>query len=152
MTSEGHNKAPSAIPPRTSSHGLGSSYLSAKKSPPVENEWLAQGKRLSNRAPAQSHSHRHSYPHTHTYPVPMSPPSKDPLKSIADELIFQKQAGWAREKEKILLGPYDYLLGHPGKDIRSRSILAFNAFLRVPTESLEVITQVVGMLHTASLL
>jgi geranylgeranyl diphosphate synthase type 3 len=54
--------------------------------------------------------------------------------------------------ERILLGPYDYLYGHPGKDIRSQCIAAFNLWLKVPPERLETITRVVGMLHTASLL
>ncbi|KAK5095404.1 geranylgeranyl pyrophosphate synthetase [Exophiala xenobiotica] len=59
---------------------------------------------------------------------------------------------WTQEKEKILLGPYDYLFAHPGKDIRSALIKAFDSFLRVPPLSLKVITKVVGMLHTSSLL
>ena len=50
------------------------------------------------------------------------------------------------------MGPYDYLFGHPGKDIRSALIKAFDEFLRVPPMSLSVITKVVGMLHTSSLL
>ena len=59
---------------------------------------------------------------------------------------------WTQEKEKIILGPYDYLFAHPGKDIRSALIKAFDSFLRVPPLSLKVITKVVGMLHTSSLL
>jgi hypothetical protein len=59
---------------------------------------------------------------------------------------------WTEGKERILLGPYDYLEAHPGKDIRSQCIAAFNLWLKVPAERLEVITRVVGMLHTASLL
>ena len=51
-----------------------------------------------------------------------------------------------------MLGPFDYLYGHPGKDIRAQLIAAFNAWLRVPEESLAIITKVIGMLHTASLL
>ena len=50
------------------------------------------------------------------------------------------------------MGPFDYLYGHPGKDIRSQLIAAFNEWLAVPESSLEIITKVVGMLHTASLL
>jgi geranylgeranyl diphosphate synthase type 3 len=50
------------------------------------------------------------------------------------------------------MGPYEYLFAQPGKDIRSQLIAAFNEWLEVPAESLEVITKVVGMLHTASLL
>ena len=59
---------------------------------------------------------------------------------------------WSPSKEKILMGPYDYMYDHPGKDIRKQLITAFNAWLKVPSESLQVITKVVGMLHTASLL
>ncbi|MCJ1243264.1 geranylgeranyl pyrophosphate synthetase [Trapelia coarctata] len=64
----------------------------------------------------------------------------------------RKPAPWEEKQEKTVLGPYDYLYGHPGKDIRSELIAAFNAFLDVPSESLQIITKTVGMLHTASLL
>ncbi|MCJ1483802.1 geranylgeranyl pyrophosphate synthetase [Schaereria dolodes] len=60
--------------------------------------------------------------------------------------------GWSQEKEKILLGPYDYMFEQPGKNIRKQFIIAFNAWLKVPEETLAIITKVVGMLHTASLL
>lgn len=66
--------------------------------------------------------------------------------------IYGSHRVWSDEKERILLEPYNYLLGHPGKDIRSQFIAAFNQWLRVPAERLEVITRVIGMLHTASLL
>ncbi|GFF51902.1 geranylgeranyl pyrophosphate synthase [Aspergillus udagawae] len=59
---------------------------------------------------------------------------------------------WSQEYEKILMGPYDYMQQHPGKDIRRQLITAFNVWLQVPPESLSIITKVVGMLHTASLL
>ena len=36
--------------------------------------------------------------------------------------------------------------------MRSRLVDAFNVWLQVPPESLEIVKQVVGMLHTASLL
>lgn len=55
-------------------------------------------------------------------------------------------------KEKIILGPYDYMDANPGKDIRTALITAFNGFLHVPEASLVSITKVVGMLHTSSLL
>lgn len=64
----------------------------------------------------------------------------------------QPSETWSSQKEKILLGPYDYLFSHPGKDIRVALIHAFNAFLHVPAPSLAIITKVVGMLHTSSLL
>jgi len=69
-----------------------------------------------------------------------------------DALIHQGAASWSPDKEKILFGPFDYLFGHPGKDVRAQLIAAFNAWLQVPKESLAIITKVVGMLHTASLL
>ena len=59
---------------------------------------------------------------------------------------------WSQEKEKILLGPFEYMYNHPGKDIRAQLIAAFNEWLKVPEESLVIITKVIGMLHTASLL
>ncbi|KAI4737795.1 geranylgeranyl diphosphate synthase 1 [Aureobasidium sp. EXF-12298] len=93
------------------------------------------------------------HPQTHIYPPPLSPPPEDPMHNICDDLIFsQGTTKWPQEKDRILLAPYDYLDGHPGKDIRSLLIGAFNAWLHVPKPSLDIITQVVGMLHTASLL
>jgi geranylgeranyl diphosphate synthase type 3 len=84
------------------------------------------------------------------YPTPLSPLSD--TKNLGEDLIYGNGAAWTEEKERILLGPYDYLWGHPGKDIRSQCIAAFNLWLKVPPERLEVITRAVGMLHTASLL
>jgi geranylgeranyl diphosphate synthase type 3 len=79
-------------------------------------------------------------------------PPQEPDKSIGDHLIQANKAPWSPEKEKILLGPFDFLFGHPGKDIRSQCIGAFNEWLQVPPERLAIITKVVGMLHTSSLL
>lgn len=59
---------------------------------------------------------------------------------------------WNDEKEQILLGPWNYLEGHPGKDMRKQFITAFNAWLEVPPSRLAIIEKVVKMLHTASLL
>ncbi|KAL4915918.1 isoprenoid synthase domain-containing protein [Aspergillus aurantiobrunneus] len=63
-----------------------------------------------------------------------------------------KDGKWSQENEEIIMGPYDYMLQHPGKDLRRQLINAFNAWLKVPPESLAIITKVVAMLHTASLL
>ncbi|KAK3944945.1 geranylgeranyl pyrophosphate synthase [Diplogelasinospora grovesii] len=81
---------------------------------------------------------------------PQPPP--DPSRYATEDFNFAAKRTWSEEKEKILTGPFDYLNGHPGKDIRSQLIKAFDAWLEVPPESLEVITKVIGMLHTASLL
>ncbi|KAL5339915.1 isoprenoid synthase domain-containing protein [Aspergillus crustosus] len=63
-----------------------------------------------------------------------------------------KDGKWSQENEKIVMGPYDYMLQNPGKDLRRQMINAFNVWLKVPPESLAIITKVVAMLHTASLL
>jgi geranylgeranyl diphosphate synthase type 3 len=52
----------------------------------------------------------------------------------------------------VLLEPYTYLAAHPGKEIRSRLIDAFNAWLGLDEGKLDVVRKVVGMLHTSSLL
>jgi geranylgeranyl diphosphate synthase type 3 len=67
-------------------------------------------------------------------------------------MAYQGKSSWSAEKEKILQGPYEYLISQPGKGIRAQLISAFNAWLEVPPDSLAIITKVVGMLHTASLL
>ncbi|KAJ3088038.1 Geranylgeranyl pyrophosphate synthase [Quaeritorhiza haematococci] len=56
------------------------------------------------------------------------------------------------ETEKILLEPFTYLTTHPGKEIRTKLIEAFNHWLKVPEGELDTIRNVVEMLHTASLL
>jgi geranylgeranyl diphosphate synthase type 3 len=103
-------------------------------------------------AASQPKTHSRSRSKPAVQALQMQPPSHISLKSLSDELQPQKQATWSPRKEKILLGPFDYLYGHPGKDIRAQLIAAFNAWLRVPEASLSIITKVVGMLHTASLL
>lgn len=127
----------SPIPPRTSSHGavngnaLGITTHRTPRPPQLsEDEWLSQ------KNPRFGSS--------------MSPTS--PKESLHTKDAFRRPRAWSQEKDKILLGPYDYMFGHPGKDIRSQMIASFNVWLKVPERSLSVITKVVGMLHTASLL
>ncbi|KAJ5370472.1 Phyllocladan-16-alpha-ol synthase [Penicillium cataractarum] len=70
-----------------------------------------------------------------------------------DHTTTNRQRGeWTEEQEKILLGPFDYLESLPGKNMRSKFIQAFNTWLNVPPEHLEVVERVITMLHTASLL
>ncbi|KAG2219849.1 hypothetical protein INT45_000736 [Circinella minor] len=57
-----------------------------------------------------------------------------------------------KEQDQVLLEPYEYLCAHPGKDVRTKMIAAFNVWLQVPEKDLLVITKVIGMLHSASLL
>ncbi|CAO1597688.1 geranylgeranyl pyrophosphate synthetase [Xanthoria calcicola] len=140
--------SPNAIPPRTSSTGL---YNSFQPVPPVmkpvsptkpvlvpvpESDWIASNKQPNFLFPC-------------TASLGSDPPQKPNHSSNPDPR--QPQA-WPGHKEQILLGPFDYMVNHPGKDIRKQLIAAFNAWLQVPPSSLEIITKVIGMLHTASLL
>lgn len=138
--------SPNAIPPRVSSTGLNNAFqpippivkpVSPTKpvlSPVPESNWMSSTKKPNG-----------AFTMTSSGPDPPLPPSnlhQDPPQSTES----------ASQKEQILLGPFDYMMNHPGKDIRRHLIAAFNAWLQVPPASLEIITKVIGMLHTASLL
>ncbi|KIO13974.1 hypothetical protein M404DRAFT_11963 [Pisolithus tinctorius Marx 270] len=56
------------------------------------------------------------------------------------------------QSESELLEPFSYIASCPSKEIRSQLIAAFNVWLQVPADQLDVITRVVGLLHNASLL
>ncbi|XP_006638773.1 geranylgeranyl pyrophosphate synthase isoform X1 [Lepisosteus oculatus] len=58
----------------------------------------------------------------------------------------------AAASERILLEPYRYLLQLPGKQVRTKLSQAFNHWLNVPDDKLQVIIEVTEMLHNASLL
>ncbi|KAK0515532.1 hypothetical protein JMJ35_001566 [Cladonia borealis] len=129
-------KSPNAIPRRTSSTGLGSGNINPAQPvlrPVPEGDWLSQSRKHSSTASMSS----------------SNPNTPGPADSFAKHVHGME---WSQEKEKIILGPFEYLYDHPGKDIRKQLIAAFNAWLKVPEESLVIITKVVGMLHTASLL
>lgn len=55
-------------------------------------------------------------------------------------------------QEKILMEPYNYILQVPGKQVREKLIHAFNFWITIPDEKLNVIADVVKMLHNSSLL
>ncbi|KAK0248994.1 geranylgeranyl pyrophosphate synthetase [Friedmanniomyces endolithicus] len=128
-----------------------------------EHDWLAQTHRHSTSASnAQPHdrdrfNHASTSPPQPTFNPSSSPPTNNhfpPLhpSSTTAPLPPSTPTTWSQEKESILRAPYTYLEAHPGKDLRTHLITAFNAWLRVPEPSLAIITKVVGMLHTASLL
>jgi len=131
--------SPNAIPPRRSSTGLNNIGFSPAAKPvlkPVsEAAWISHGKR--SHTPTTSLDMSKSIPNGTAHPSGIAHPNG---------------ASWSAEKEKILLGPYDYMFNQPGKDIRKQLIAAFNAWLNVPEKSLAIITKVIGMLHTSSLL
>lgn len=142
--------------------------------PVSEGDWLSQHQpphippqspdRISshNHGSSMSKHHRHHSSSFGSYPVPnmvqpvqpktQAPPPPDPNRYAADELDFRPSRTWTADKERVVRGPFDYVISHPGKDFRAQLIGAFNAWLDVPTESLTVITRVVGMLHESSLL
>ncbi|MCJ1432769.1 geranylgeranyl pyrophosphate synthetase [Xylographa pallens] len=127
-------QSPNAIPPRTSSTGLNLGFVPAAKPvlrPVSEGDWISHGKKLST---------------TSTAATPNS------LRPKMDGMAKGDGTTWSEDKEKILMGPYDYLSNQPGKDVRKQLITAFNAWLKVPEKSLAIISNVVLMLHTSSLL
>ncbi|CZS87977.1 hypothetical protein WAI453_000366 [Rhynchosporium graminicola] len=136
-------RSPNLIPPRTSSTGQnGLNHVASKpilKPLQEPGDWISQRKRDLTIETAINHT---------TLPAGMP----DPSKYYKNDMAFHGKGSWSEEKESVLMGPYEYLFAHPGKDIRAQLIAAFNEWLQVPPESLEVITKVVGMLHTASLL
>uniref|UniRef100_A0A914UKW5 Geranylgeranyl pyrophosphate synthase n=1 Tax=Plectus sambesii TaxID=2011161 RepID=A0A914UKW5_9BILA len=58
----------------------------------------------------------------------------------------------ADEIERVLLAPYAYICQMPGKHIRSKLATAFNIWLNVPKDKLMLISEIVQMLHNASLM
>lgn len=139
-------QSPNAIPPRTSSSGLSASFLTSPSpgrpqsptkpvlKPVPEGNWIAQRPKL------------------HTTSASLDLISSDALRRKDGVIKNINGRDWSPEKEKILLGPFEYMYDHPGKNLRKLLITSFNAWLKVPDESLAIITKVVGMLHTASLL
>ena len=83
---------------------------------------------------------------------PPLPPPPDPNRYATANLNFGVTQTWTQNKERAVRGPFDYLNANPGKDFRTLLVTAFDAWLEVPPASLDVITRVIGMLHTASLL
>ncbi|EDQ91858.1 uncharacterized protein MONBRDRAFT_35977 [Monosiga brevicollis MX1] len=62
------------------------------------------------------------------------------------------KAAYEAYAAQVLEEPYRYVTQKPGKDIRSKLINAFNAWLKVPDDKLAIIKEVTKILHNASLL
>ncbi len=71
-------------------------------------------------------------------------PAAAAAKTLADPV-------W-HDVDPSLLEPWEYILKVPGKNVRGKLIAAFNTWMRVPPDHVAQITEVVRMLHTASLL
>ncbi|KAK4452439.1 geranylgeranyl pyrophosphate synthase [Podospora aff. communis PSN243] len=156
-------QSPTSIPPRTSStfSTTAANTQNSSKAPlhsVPESDWLSRSGSQNPPGHVRHRSRKASIASASTSFLvgtimaqpPQGPP--DPNRFATEDFFSSTRRTWSEEKDKILTGPYDYLNGHPGKDFRAQLVKAFDAFLEVPQESLEVITKVVGMLHTASLL
>lgn len=51
-----------------------------------------------------------------------------------------------------LLQPFKYILQVPGKQIRGKLANAFNYWLKIPSDKLTVVVEIVQILHNSSLL
>ncbi|KAJ4396249.1 geranylgeranyl pyrophosphate synthetase [Gnomoniopsis smithogilvyi] len=165
-TSNNFLQSPNAIPPRTSSTGQPANTASPSSRanvlrPVPEADWISQSTharspptRQRQRAWSASHNSSPLYPQTNillNMPEPSANP--DPSRFANHDFGFiGGQKSWAQKQDRVIMGPFEYLNGQRGKDFRSQLIAAFNTWLDVSAESLEIITKVVGMLHTASLL
>lgn len=163
-------QSPAAIPPRTSSThsvaaGVSAATAAALWSVPETDGPSASASASASATPGghrRQRSRKVSLGTTTTtttttnFPsAAMSAPSQpppDPNRFASDDFFANMRRPWSDDKDRVLTAPFDYLNGHPGKDFRSALVKAFDVWLEVPTESLDVITNVVSMLHTASLL
>ncbi|XP_068243946.1 terpene synthase [Palaemon carinicauda] len=57
-----------------------------------------------------------------------------------------------KKQHQILLQPFTYVLQVPGKMIRGKLAQAFNYWMRIPEDKLSAISEIIYMLHNASLL
>jgi geranylgeranyl diphosphate synthase type 3 len=157
--------SPNAIPPRTSSTGLYNPQTHAPTKPVLqplpEANWISPKRTSNGTTTAQNPTEIKTHIRAQSLSSAISPktaagidpPRKNSWSGHESGVIkLNPQDTWTEEKERIVMGPYDYLFAHPGKDVRSQLIHAFDAWLQVPPKSLAIITSVVGQLHTASLL
>lgn len=60
-------------------------------------------------------------------------------------------ADWQLQ-EQIILAPFNYIKSMPSKGVREKLIDSLNIWFQIPEESLKIIKDIVGLLHTASLM
>ncbi|TMW46775.1 hypothetical protein DOY81_008144 [Sarcophaga bullata] len=73
----------------------------------------------------------------------------DELNTI---LEMTKDQSTQKEQDEILLQPFAYIQEIPGKQFRSQLSVAFNYWLHIPDAKLQLIGEIVQMLHNSSLL
>lgn len=74
------------------------------------------------------------------------------MEDINEILEKSKDKSSQQDQDEILLQPFVYIQQIPGKQIRSKLALAFNHWLEIPLEKLNLIGEIVQMLHNSSLL
>ncbi|TRX97160.1 hypothetical protein FHL15_001954 [Xylaria flabelliformis] len=148
-TSTIYLQSPNAIPPRTSSTGYATTTLTPPAKsvlrPVSESNWLAQSIHSHRKTPSASTSQHYLYGMASTNPP-------DPARYATEDFDYTARRTWTDQKEEAVSAPYNYLFNQQGKDFRTSMINAFNVWLEVPKEALDIIARVVAMLHTASLL
>ncbi|XP_061937220.1 terpene synthase isoform X6 [Apis cerana] len=68
-----------------------------------------------------------------------------------DKIVPYSRTG-NKEEDEILLEPYNYILQVPGKQIRATLAHAFNYWLKIKSDKLRDIGDIIQLLHNASLL
>ncbi len=82
----------------------------------------------------------------------MIPPADHRVKKIEPRHRNKYELLRRNTLDEILLLPFQYIASLPGKQIRSKLIHALNEWLKVDEEKLEKISEIIELLHTASLL
>ena len=93
--------------------------------------------------------------HDTAYAVPETPVISFRKIPVALNLrcrVFSQDEDTRHEICQHSLIPWTYLLNIPGKNVRDEIIQAFNVWLNVNAEHVDTIKQVVGYLHSASLI
>ncbi|KAK6633833.1 hypothetical protein RUM44_004440 [Polyplax serrata] len=70
--------------------------------------------------------------------------------TICNDIPYSKNGD--KEQDEKLLQPFKYILQVPGKHMREKLAKAFNYWLKTPTDKLNIIVDIVQILHNSSLL
>ncbi|KAH6951290.1 hypothetical protein HG530_013938 [Fusarium avenaceum] len=84
-------------------------------------------------------------------PQPVPSAFSPELPSAGEARTSASSMPYARHEE-IIRAPLTYLLDLPGKDVRGKMMSAFNQWLKIPEDKLDVIKRIIMLLHNASLL
>ncbi|CCH44924.1 Geranylgeranyl pyrophosphate synthetase [Wickerhamomyces ciferrii] len=72
------------------------------------------------------------------------------MEKYIDEII--QAPTWSATQEKVITAPFHYLKTTPGKHLRTQLIQLFNTIYKLPQSTIDQISTIIEMLHTASLL